>query len=145
MRSRLGERQTARAALASINSKSPFPIGQRTPDDAEKWKYHIRPQLTSEGVQPLRIIQGHPALSTVARPSLRSRPARRFHRTERSTLAVITAQTNMALTSSNSSDGELDDYTATDVLLGYTSKKPAEDPFNQLGGQPVSTMLFDQK
>jgi len=44
----------------------------------------------------------------------------------------------MASNINGSSDEELDDYTATDVLLGYTSKDPTDDPFNQLGGQPVS-------
>lgn len=47
----------------------------------------------------------------------------------------------MASSNSSSSDEELDDYTATDVLLGYTSKEPTDDPFNQLGGQPVSMAL----
>lgn len=50
----------------------------------------------------------------------------------------------MASNPSGSSDEELDDYTATDVLLGYTSKEPTDDPFNQLGGQPVSTALNAQ-
>jgi len=47
----------------------------------------------------------------------------------------------MASYISGSSDEELDDYTATEVLLGYTSKEPTDDPFNQLGGQPVSMAL----
>ena len=50
----------------------------------------------------------------------------------------------MASISSNSSDEELDDYTTTDVLLGYASQTPTDDPFNQLGGQPVSTALETQ-
>jgi len=47
----------------------------------------------------------------------------------------------MASNISGSSDEELDDYTATEVLLGYTSKEPTDDPFNQLGGQPVSMAI----
>jgi len=47
----------------------------------------------------------------------------------------------MASNISGSSDEELDEYTVTDVLLGYTSKEPTDDPFNQLGGQPVSMAL----
>lgn len=47
----------------------------------------------------------------------------------------------MASNNSCSSDEELKDYTATDVLLGYTAKEPTDDPFNQLGGQPVSMAL----
>ncbi len=47
----------------------------------------------------------------------------------------------MASNISGSSDEELDNYTATEVLLGYTSKEPTDDPFNQLGGQPVSMAL----
>lgn len=40
----------------------------------------------------------------------------------------------MASDFSGSSDEELDHYTTTNVLLGYTSKDPTDDPFNQLGG-----------
>lgn len=37
---------------------------------------------------------------------------------------------------SESSDDDAS-YTITNVLLGYASKEPTEDPFNQLGGFPV--------
>ncbi len=50
----------------------------------------------------------------------------------------------MASNISGSSDEELDDYTTTDILLGYTSKELTDDPFNQLGGQPVSMALNAQ-
>ena len=44
----------------------------------------------------------------------------------------------MASISSGSSDDEDTSFTTTDVLLGYASKAPTDDPFSQLGGHPVS-------
>lgn len=37
---------------------------------------------------------------------------------------------------SDSSDGE-DNYTETNVLLGYASTEPTSDPISHIGGQPV--------
>ncbi|KAJ9655675.1 hypothetical protein H2201_008755 [Coniosporium apollinis] len=42
----------------------------------------------------------------------------------------------MASYDSDSSAGE-DDYTQTNVLLGYATKEPTDDPVNQLGGHPT--------
>jgi hypothetical protein len=39
---------------------------------------------------------------------------------------------------SDSSGGENDEYTETNVLLGYASKEPLDDTISQLGGRPVS-------
>ena len=50
----------------------------------------------------------------------------------------------MASIISNSSDKEADDYTATDILLGYTSNDKPDDPFNQLGGRPGITIYPGQ-
>lgn len=47
----------------------------------------------------------------------------------------------MGSLSSDSSDDDLDEYIATNTLLGYASKDPTDDPVNQLGGRPVSTAL----
>lgn len=44
----------------------------------------------------------------------------------------------MASVNSDSSDEETDSYSTTNVLLGYASKEPTDDPSSQLGGQPVS-------
>ena len=38
---------------------------------------------------------------------------------------------------SDSSDGESESFTTTNVLLGYASKEATEDEFSQLGGYPV--------
>ena len=38
---------------------------------------------------------------------------------------------------SNSSDEEADDYTTTNVLLGYASREATEDTVSQLGGRSV--------
>jgi len=35
------------------------------------------------------------------------------------------------------SSGAEDDYTETNILLGYASKEPTEDSISQLGGHPV--------
>lgn len=37
----------------------------------------------------------------------------------------------------DSSDEEPEQYTTTNVMLGYASKEPTEDAFSQLGGYPV--------
>lgn len=37
----------------------------------------------------------------------------------------------------DSSDEESEQYTTTDVMLGYASEEPTEDGFSQLGGYPV--------
>ena len=42
----------------------------------------------------------------------------------------------MALYDSDSSD-DAEDFTTTDVLLGYASKEPTGDIISQLGGRPV--------
>ncbi|KAJ9647350.1 hypothetical protein H2199_002339 [Coniosporium tulheliwenetii] len=42
----------------------------------------------------------------------------------------------MASYDSDSSAGE-EDYTRTNVLLGYATKEPTDDPVNQLGGHPT--------
>jgi pre-rRNA-processing protein TSR4 len=44
----------------------------------------------------------------------------------------------MAPYDSDSSGGENDEYTETNVLLGYASKEPSDDTISQLGGKPVS-------
>lgn len=38
---------------------------------------------------------------------------------------------------SDSSDGEEQDYTETEVLLGFTSKDPKGETISRLGGYPV--------
>lgn len=38
---------------------------------------------------------------------------------------------------SDSSGAEENDYTETNVLLGYASKEPSDDIISQLGGRPV--------
>jgi hypothetical protein len=43
----------------------------------------------------------------------------------------------MAPYDSDSSGGEDDDYTETNVLLGYASKEPSDDTISYLGGRPV--------
>ena len=43
----------------------------------------------------------------------------------------------MALHESDSSDEDVDDYTTTNVLLGYASKEPTDDTISRLGGHPV--------
>ena len=42
---------------------------------------------------------------------------------------------------SDSSASE-DDYTETNVLLGYASKESTDDSISQLGGHPVCDMTF---
>ncbi|KAI2631131.1 hypothetical protein GGS21DRAFT_523413 [Xylaria nigripes] len=42
----------------------------------------------------------------------------------------------MAPYDSDSSGGEEEDFTETNVLLGYASKEPGEDPITRLGGRP---------
>ena len=44
----------------------------------------------------------------------------------------------MAPYDSDSSADGTEDYTETNVLLGYASKEPTEDAVSQLGGYPVS-------
>ncbi len=44
----------------------------------------------------------------------------------------------MAPYDSDSSVGEDDEYTETNVLLGYASKEPSDDTVSRLGGRPVS-------
>lgn len=39
------------------------------------------------------------------------------------------------------SSGDDDNYTETNVLLGYASKEPTDDEFSQLGGYPVRQLL----
>jgi pre-rRNA-processing protein TSR4 len=46
----------------------------------------------------------------------------------------------MAAYDSDSSGGEDNDYTETNVLLGYASKEPQDDTITHLGGQPVSRL-----
>lgn len=46
----------------------------------------------------------------------------------------------MAPNDSDSSDEE--NFTTTNVLLGYASKKPTDDTFSQLGGYPVRSELY---
>lgn len=36
-----------------------------------------------------------------------------------------------------SSDDETEEFTTTNVLLGYASKESTDDSFSQLGGYPV--------
>jgi hypothetical protein len=43
----------------------------------------------------------------------------------------------MAPYDSDSSDGEENDYTVTNVLLGYTSNEAKDDNISHLGGSPV--------
>ena len=43
----------------------------------------------------------------------------------------------MAQNDSDSSNGESESFTTTNVLLGYASKEATEDEFSQLGGYPV--------
>lgn len=43
---------------------------------------------------------------------------------------------------SESSDDGINDYTTTNVLLGYASRKHTDDIISQLGGEPVYTPLF---
>ena len=38
---------------------------------------------------------------------------------------------------SDSSDEDADDYTTTNVLLGYASKETTDDSISSLGGRPV--------
>lgn len=40
---------------------------------------------------------------------------------------------------SESSGGEEEDYTETNVLLGYAGKEPQDDTISYLGGEPVSS------
>lgn len=42
---------------------------------------------------------------------------------------------------SESSGGEEEDYTETNVLLGYAGKEPQDDTISYLGGEPVSSPL----
>ena len=43
----------------------------------------------------------------------------------------------MAPNDSDSSEGESESFTTTNVLLGYASEEATEDEFSQLGGYPV--------
>ena len=43
----------------------------------------------------------------------------------------------MAPYDSDSDEGEDNDYTETNVLLGYAAKEPTDDTISQLGGKPV--------
>lgn len=43
----------------------------------------------------------------------------------------------MAPYDSDSSGGEDNDYTETNVLLGYASKESSDDTISYLGGRPV--------
>jgi pre-rRNA-processing protein TSR4 len=43
----------------------------------------------------------------------------------------------MATYESDSSGAEDEDYTETNVLLGYASREPTDDTTSHLGGQPV--------
>jgi hypothetical protein len=45
----------------------------------------------------------------------------------------------MAPYDSDSSAGEEEDFTETNVLLGYASKEPGDDSTTRLGGRPVSS------
>jgi pre-rRNA-processing protein TSR4 len=47
----------------------------------------------------------------------------------------------MASYDSDSSGGEDNEYTETNVLLGYASKEPSDDTISQLGGKPVSSEI----
>ena len=47
----------------------------------------------------------------------------------------------MAPYDSDSSGGEDEEYTETNVLLGYASKEPSDDTISQLGGNPVCRAL----
>ena len=47
----------------------------------------------------------------------------------------------MAPYDSDSSGGGDDEYTETNVLLGYAAKEPSEDTISQLGGNPVSQYI----
>lgn len=51
----------------------------------------------------------------------------------------------MASYDSDSSLEDEEDYAQTKVLLGYATKKPTDDPINQLGGHPVSFADQDSK
>jgi len=44
----------------------------------------------------------------------------------------------MAPYDSDSSGGDDDEYTETNVLLGYASKEASDDTISHLGGKPVS-------
>lgn len=46
---------------------------------------------------------------------------------------------SMAPHDDGSSDEDADDYTTTNVVLGYASKEPTDDPISQLGGRPVGS------
>jgi hypothetical protein len=48
----------------------------------------------------------------------------------------------MAPYDSDSSGGEEEDFTETNVLLGYASKEPGDDTISYLGGRPVCHGLF---
>jgi len=48
----------------------------------------------------------------------------------------------MAPYDSDSSGGENNEYTETNVLLGYASRMPSDDTISQLGGKPVSVKTW---
>lgn len=50
----------------------------------------------------------------------------------------------MAPYDSDSSAGEEDDFTETNVLLGYASKDSGDESISRLGGRPVSDMRYLQ-
>lgn len=47
----------------------------------------------------------------------------------------------MANYDSDSSGGDDNDYTETNVLLGYASEEPSDDTISQLGGLPVRLQI----
>ena len=49
----------------------------------------------------------------------------------------------MAPYDSDSSEGE-DDYTETNVLLGFATREATDDAISHLGGQPVSCIISFQ-
>ena len=50
----------------------------------------------------------------------------------------------MAPYDSDSSGGEEDDFTETNVLLGFASKEAGDDTISYLGGRPVCSSLFEE-
>ena len=52
-------------------------------------------------------------------------------------LLASTVCFSMVSYDSDSSAENPDDYATTNVLLGYASKEPTDDPISQLGGRPV--------
>lgn len=48
----------------------------------------------------------------------------------------------MAPYDSDSSAGEGDDFTETNVLLGYASRDPKDESISRLGGRPVRDVMI---